>query len=156
MKGSNFAMAVRKVALVAAPLLDAHVAMAGDHLATPPNERWTTECGTCHIAYPPKLLTAPAWRRIMSGLEKHFGSDASMDAQTAAAIGTYLEHNAGAGRRAADNLRITEGAWFQHKHDEVPAAVWKNPAVKTAANCGACHTAADRGDFRKRNIRIPR
>jgi diheme cytochrome c len=119
-------------------------------------ERWTSECGSCHLAYPPRLLAAPAWRRIMSGLDKHFGTDASMDAKTAAEIATYLERSAGTGRRASDTLRITEGAWFQRKHDEVRDAIWKRPAVKSPANCGACHTDADRGEFRERNIRIPR
>ena len=53
-------------------------------------------------------------------------------------------------------LRITETGWFRHEHDEVPAGIWKRPAVKSAANCAACHTRADAGDFSERNIRIPR
>jgi len=59
-------------------------------------------------------------------------------------------------RAAPDNLRITQTAWFAHEHDEVPPIAWKQPAVKSAANCAACHTTAEDGDFRKRNIRIPR
>jgi mono/diheme cytochrome c family protein len=43
-----------------------------------------------------------------------------------------------------------------HEHDEVGPAAWKLPAVKSAANCAACHASAEQGDFRKRNIRIPR
>ena len=42
------------------------------------------------------------------------------------------------------------------EHDEVPAATWKLPAVKSAANCAACHTQADQGDFNEHNVRIPR
>jgi hypothetical protein len=38
----------------------------------------------------------------------------------------------------------------------VATGVWSRPAVKNAANCAACHTAAEQGDFRERNIRIPR
>ena len=28
--------------------------------------------------------------------------------------------------------------------------------VKTPANCGACHTTAERGDFSERGVRVPR
>lgn len=137
----------------------AHEAMAESKTFTATNPKWKAECGSCHIAYPPQLLPSPAWRRIMAGLDKHFGTDAGLDAGTAAEIGVFLEQNAASGKRAragGDTLRITETAWFRREHDEIPAATWKHPGVKTAANCTACHTAAERGDFSERNIRIPR
>jgi nitrate/TMAO reductase-like tetraheme cytochrome c subunit len=123
------------------------------------NKTWAAECGSCHLAYPPNLLSASAWRRMMSGLDQHFGADASVDARAAAEIGAFLERNAGQARtRGSDSgtLRITETRWFAHKHDEIPAAAWKSPQVKTAANCGACHTGAERGDFDEDAVRIPR
>jgi hypothetical protein len=136
--------------------LAAHATFAASDV-TSGEPLWKNECSTCHIAYPPKLLAAPAWRGIMTGLEKHFGTDASVDAPTVAAIRAYLEQYAGKeGRASAVTLRITDTPWFRREHDEVSAAVWKKPAVKSASNCGACHTAADRGDFRERNVRIPK
>lgn len=147
------------IGLLAGMGLIAHDAMADGNLAAPPNERWRAECGSCHIAYPPQLLPAQSWRRIMSELDKHFGTDASVDTTAAAEISAYLERYSGSARRTAlspDNLRITETLWFVHEHDEVPSAVWRLPAVKSAANCAACHTTAEQGDFRERNIRIPR
>lgn len=134
-------------------------AMAGSSAFTATHPKWKAECGTCHIAYPPPLLPASSWRRIMSGLDKHFGTDAGLDARTAAEIGVFLEQNAASGKRALaapDTLRITETAWFQREHRKVPEAIWKHPAVKTLANCVACHTAAEQGDYRERNIRMPR
>ena len=122
-----------------------------------PQEQWKTECASCHIAYPAKQLPAPAWRRLMSGLDKHFGTDASLDAAAVASITVYLEQHAGRERRGErETLRITETAWFAREHDEVPRPLWKSPAVKNAANCAACHTQAESGDFRERNIRLPR
>jgi hypothetical protein len=147
------------IGLLASTVLIAHEAMAGGKLATPPNERWKAECGSCHIAYPPQLLPGEAWHQIMSQLDKHFGTDASLDPAAAGEISAYLERYSGSTRRAqpaTGSLRITESAWFVHEHDEVPPATWKHPAVKSAANCAACHTTAEQGDFRERNIRIPR
>jgi diheme cytochrome c len=134
-------------------------AAAEGRLDAPANERWKTECGSCHIAYPPGLLPAQSWSRLMSGLERHFGTDAGVDPAAAAEIGAYLERYSASGKRArgaAGSLRITESAWFLREHDELSPAVWRRPAVKSAANCAACHTAAEQGDFRERSIRIPR
>ena len=145
--------------LLAGTGLFAHEAMGEAKLAAPPNERWRAECGSCHIAYSPQLLPAPSWRRIMSQLGQHFGTDATVDAAAAAEIGAYLERYSGSARRTTlspDSLRITETRWFLHEHAEVPAAVWKLPAVKSPVNCTACHMNAEQGDFRERNIRIPR
>lgn len=145
--------------LLAGMALIAHEATAGGKLAVPANDRYKSECGSCHIAYPPQLLPAQSWKQMMAQLERHFGSDASLDPAAAAEIGAFLELHSGYKRRLqgpANSLRITETAWFRHEHDEVPRAAWSRPAVKSAANCSACHTGAEQGDFRERNIRIPR
>jgi cytochrome c553 len=133
-------------------------ALADSNRYSASNSTWKAECGSCHLAYPPNLLPAPAWRRLMGGLDKHFGSDASIDTRSASEIGAFLENNAGQGKRGSDSgtLRISETPWFRRKHDEVPASAWKNPKVRTAANCTACHAGAERGDFDEHAVRIPR
>lgn len=124
------------------------------------NTAYQQECSACHLAYPPQLLSASSWRAVMNGLPRHFGSDASLEPAVHADILRYLEANAGrsdssvAGR---PQLRITETRWFVHEHsDELPRDIWKQPAVKSAANCAACHTAADKGDFSERTLRLPK
>jgi hypothetical protein len=118
---------------------------------------YLSECGGCHLAYPPQLLSAQSWSRLMAGLSRHFGSDASVDAATAATIGAYLQANAGSPRKFGAAVdRISATRWFAHEHDEVPAAVWASPAVGSAANCGACHAGAERGDYSERTVRLPR
>ena len=114
------------------------------------NATWKAECGTCHLAYPPKLLPAPAWRRVMAGLERHFGTDASIDARAAAEISAFLETHAGRDRHAEagqETMRITESAWFKRQHGELIPTVWSHRLVKSPVNCGACHAGAERGDF---------
>jgi mono/diheme cytochrome c family protein len=117
------------------------------------------ECGACHVAYPPGLLGAASWQRLMANLPRHFGSDASLDAATATPIGRWLQANAGSGRRVSEappEDRITRGAWFQREHREVASATWKSNAVRSASNCAACHTQAEQGSYRERDIRVPR
>lgn len=121
--------------------------------------KYQEECSACHVAYPPGLLPAAAWQRVVKGLPRHYGTDASLDPATVKELSAWLSANAGSTRRAGampPEDRITRTAWFIRKHDEVTAATWKLPAVKSAANCTACHTRADQGDFNERDIRIPR
>ncbi|MDP1634265.1 MAG: diheme cytochrome c [Gallionellaceae bacterium] len=123
------------------------------------NAAWQAECGECHVAFPPRLLPAASWRAMMSGLDKHFGTDASLETPLAQEIGAFLERNASTRRQdplVRPQLRISETRWFVREHDEVPQQVWKNPLVKSPANCAACHTQAESGDYRERNIRMPK
>jgi hypothetical protein len=121
------------------------------------NRLYRDECGSCHVAYPPPLLPKASWRAIMAGLDKHFGADATVDASAAQEIQAYLEANAGRQRiLGKPPLRITETPWFRDEHDEVPASAWKSHAVKSAANCGACHTQAENGDYSEGTLRVPR
>lgn len=101
------------------------------------------ECGECHMAFQPGLLPAESWRKVMSGLAKHFGEDASLDADKAADIESYLV--AHAGRGDGTKLRITEQRWFLREHARITAATWAKPDIKTPSNCAACHPAADQG-----------
>jgi len=130
-----------------------------DHMPIATNKLWKTECGSCHVAYPPNLLPAASWRKIIRGLDEHFGTDASLTASETREVAAFLEKNAGRNRHDTSGrplLRITETRWFQHEHDEVSGRAWKNPKVKSAANCAACHTLAEDGNYSERYIKIPR
>jgi len=122
------------------------------------NVKWQQECSSCHIAYAPGLLPAESWRRVMAGLEKHFGTDASLTPTESTEITDFLVRN-GTSRWSggATPLRITETSGFlrEHRGDEVPAGAFKRASVKSAANCQACHSGAAKGDFNERGVRIP-
>lgn len=140
----------------------AHAALADDDRAAarvPPLPSYQQECSSCHLAYPPGMLPAASWRRLMAGLPKHFGTDASLDPATQKELASWLDAQAGTYKRVRAEPpedRITRSDWFIRKHDEVPAATWKRPAIKSASNCGACHTQADQGDFSESRVHIPR
>jgi len=140
-------------AVALALLVDA--AEAGDHRYPVDNAVYKAECGSCHVAYPPALLGAGTWREIMRGLDKHFGTDASLGDSAHAQVKAYLEAAAGASQREVPTLRISDASWFRREHRKIAAATWKSAAVKSPANCGACHRQADAGDFSERSLRVP-
>lgn len=127
--------------------------------AAPLLPKYRQECAACHVPYPPAMLPAASWQRLMNTLPNHYGTDASLDAPTLKELAGWLAANAGTGQRvggAPPQDRITRSAWFVRKHDELAAATWKLPAVKSPANCSACHPQADQGDFNEHRVRIPR
>lgn len=117
------------------------------------------ECGACHLAFQPQMLPKRSWEKIMTGLSDHFGEDASLDETSAKHIKTYLVDNAADGgwlngkflRGVKDNmtpLRITKMPyWVREHNEEVPNKVWSFPKVKSKANCKACHSRAERGNY---------
>jgi nitrate/TMAO reductase-like tetraheme cytochrome c subunit len=138
------------IALSSSALADSH------KLAVPANPQWQTECGSCHMAYPPQLLTAENWRQMMKGLDRHFGANATLDVKEGVEILAFLERYAARDQRySANTLRISDTAWFQRKHREVSMATWSHAKVKSRANCTACHVTAERGDWSEHSIRMP-
>lgn len=140
----------------------------GPSLPAVDHKAWRAECGSCHIAYHPALLPERSWRKLMAGLDSHFGENASLDAATSKEIETFLAANAAdrsdsrRGRKVAASipanstpLRISETPWFERKHDELRPEVWKRKEVGSAANCAACHKNADKGRFDENEISVP-
>jgi Dihaem cytochrome c len=127
-----------------------------------------TECGTCHMAYPPQLMPARSWQRVMGSLDSHFGDSARLDGATQAKIGDYLAKNAA---DKADNYesmsvmasihgsdtpeRITKVPYIEGLHAAVLDPVWQgNPRPKTLAQCSVCHYRAEQGDFFERRFKV--
>lgn len=119
---------------------------------------YKAECGSCHLPYPPALLAAGDWERTMKSLDRHFGSDATLDARQANEIRAFLDTHAGNPQRigsAGNPPRISQTTRFVRKHREIPARWWTDPRVKSAANCEACHRGAAVGNYGEHDIAIP-
>jgi hypothetical protein len=150
------------LALVAVAACAAPAARADAPARVPLLPKYAQECSACHIAYPPGLLPAASWQRLMANLPRHFGTDASLDEASVREIATWLNTQSGSYRKAQREAapppddRITRSQWFVREHREIAPETWKRPAVKSAANCAACHTRADQGDFNEHTVRIPR
>ncbi|TXT40821.1 MAG: diheme cytochrome c [Comamonadaceae bacterium] len=152
------------MAVLAASAMAAHAKYNGEDRGRPvmpsvTNAKMQAECSGCHMAYPPGLLPAASWKKIMGGLDKHFGTDASLSAADNKEITDYLvKYESNRWTSNAAPLRITDGEWFKAKHmgGEINASVWKRESVKSPGNCSACHQGAEKGDFNEHNIRIPK
>ena len=151
---------MKKTILIAASLLLAASTTFAAKMTMPTDApaSYEAECASCHMAYPPALLSEQSWKNVMSSLSKHFGTDASVDAKTQAEITSWLIMNAATRQKYSETApenRITKTSWFIRKHDEVRPDVWKRAGIKSPANCGACHIDAAKGVFSENNIRIP-
>jgi len=173
LRGIGVVAAVGVISLLAfslpSPSGEARGDGGGETLPRLTHKAWQQECASCHIAYAPAFLPKASWRRVMGGLDQHFGENASLDPVTQADILRFLEANAAdAGTSQMGNrvmrsmgakeapMRITETRWFVRKHDEVSRAVWSRKSVGSAANCAACHQQAEKGVFNEDAVRIPK
>ncbi|HEY0633911.1 MAG TPA: diheme cytochrome c [Gammaproteobacteria bacterium] len=127
------------------------------------NTRYAQECSACHFAYPPGLLTARSWRKLLAAtaLANHFGDNAELAEAARQEIEAYAVAKAAdrsnykrsrkiAAATPADSapLRITENSYIKHKHAHIPAElIAGNPQVGSLSNCNACHTGAAAGQF---------
>ena len=137
----------------------AHADSDGNRVPTLP--KYQQECAACHVAYPVGMLPAASWQRLMGSLNRHYGTDASLDEVSLREISVWLKSNAGTYKRVSEEPpqdRITQSTWFLRKHNEreISPAIWKRAALGSASNCAACHANAAQGNFNERDIRIPR
>jgi hypothetical protein len=160
---------IRTSALMFVALLCVNEAQAGEHRyaigdpaypAYPAYQAYQAECGSCHVAYPPALMSAAAWTAVFGRLDRHFGVDASLDpATTRRLLDVVTGHAARKGRNAAgagsDLPRISTSRWFLKEHREVTAEGTAHGAA-SMSDCRACHTQAARGDFSESTLRFVR
>lgn len=127
------------------------------------NQTVKTECGDCHMPFPPQTLPKASWEKIMSNLSNHFGEDASLDAGTTAEILDYHVQNASdvSNVRAAQKwrargvgIRLTEAPRFIKKHGNCAPEVWTHEKVQSKANCVACHASMNTTGSTDQNIRF--
>ncbi|CUU87943.1 DUF4405 domain-containing protein [Campylobacter hyointestinalis subsp. hyointestinalis] len=121
------------------------------------NAVFAKECGSCHMLYPPFLLPKKSWGIMMSGLENHFGTDASIDDDTNKNILNFLVANSAQTRgdktafnilkyaKNDQNIAITQNEYWIKKHRKIDEKVFLRKDVKSKANCVACHKEIENG-----------
>jgi hypothetical protein len=124
----------------------------------PPPPAYVSACGDCHLAFPARMLPAASWQALLAGLDRHFGSDASLSPAELLPVRAYLMGAARAARDtdpATPELRIIDTRWWQRQHHGIRAARWQHPSIASRSACDACHiNAATTGSFGR--VRVPR
>ena len=134
--------------------------------SSPLPEVYVKECGACHSVHHPSLAPVATWRKLMAGLDDHFGETATLAPEIVAGIEALLAGNAAerfdtaaANRLAAPSrsepLRITATDGWRQIHSGIAETVFMTKAVAGRANCGNCHGDALTGLFSRRAIRMP-
>ena len=133
------------------------------------NQLYIKECGSCHFPYQPGLLPSNAWNKMMTNLENHFNSDASLNEADLQTLTKYLNDNSAEKNmnykrssrivssllpgQVADSISTTP--YMVKKHREIRKDLITQPDVKGLFNCIACHKTADKGIYGERDIKIP-
>jgi hypothetical protein len=52
----------------------------GDRAAVVTNKTHRETCGACHLAYPPMLLPASSWKKIVTNMKQHNGQTVELEA----------------------------------------------------------------------------
>ena len=132
------------------------------------NQTYKTTCEGCHLAYPPQMLPAYSWKKILDQSDNHFGEQIPVDSKSKETIVKYLSEN-GADRSSCEKavkimkslkgetpLRITEVPYIRQKHRKIPPEVLNRKTIGSLSNCRACHKTAEQGFFDDHSVVIPR
>ena len=125
------------------------------------------ECGSCHTLYPPFLLPANSWKKLMANLENHFGDDASLEKDIKNSIESFLVKNsANTSTKEASvyilkdikdkNIAITDTSFWKERHAKIDKKIFDSQKVKSKSNCKACHKSIEKGLIEDREIKIPK
>ena len=111
------------------------------------------QCGDCHMVFPSRMLPSRSWAAILSKMDDHFGEDAAIPKKDLDVIRDFLTWHAADSPDATARerhflsallpnstpLRITAMPWWNQMHADFNFDGVKHSAVKSAANCLACH-----------------
>ena len=114
------------------------------------------QCGDCQMVFPSRMLPSRSWAAILSGMDDHFGEDAAIPNKDLEEIRNFLTSHAADSPGATPRerhflsallpnstpLRITAMPWWNQMHADFNFDGVKHSAVKSAANCLACHYGA--------------
>ena len=127
-----------------------------------------SECGDCHKTYPPYMLPAESWRKIMKTLDNHRGeeiTEANISKIQQESILEFLINNSAetTTRESAVKMMnslgelrpkaITKTPYWRETHKDIPRYIYKTKEIKDKSNCFACHKDFEYGNLDDMNIK---
>src|SRR3989338_9909941 len=89
----QFLVLITSITSASALLASGGIERGGGQMPPVNNVKWKAECSSCHMLYHPGLLPERSWNKMMAGLDKHFGENASLDPMTRDEITRFLVLN---------------------------------------------------------------
>jgi hypothetical protein len=123
---------------------------------------YTQQCNVCHFAYPPGMLPAASWKKLLDDMPQHFTGQVMINVDTQNEISQWLQTHAGTFALVDEEPpqnRITQSAWWKKIHlnnSKIPAAVWKKPTVAKGSSCVTCHQTAAKGEYNAKTVQVPK
>ena len=123
---------------------------------------YTQQCNVCHFAYPPGMLPAGSWKKLLDDMPQHFTGQVMINVDTQNEISQWLQANAGTFAPVAEEPpqnRITQSVWWKKIHlnnSKLPATVWKKPTVAKGSSCVTCHQTAAKGEYNAKTVQVPK
>lgn len=151
-----------KIWLVLACGLGSAWAQAQVSVPIPAFTPYTQQCNVCHFAYPPGMLPAASWKKLMDDMPQHFTGLVMINIDTQNDISQWLQTHAGTFAPVAEEPpqnRITQSLWWQKIHmnnSKLPAAMWKKPSVAKGSSCVTCHQNAAKGEYNAKAVLLPK
>ena len=112
----------------------------GGDLAPVTNATYREQCGGCHLAYPPGLLPADGWRRVMGELANHYGDDASLDAAASTEVVAYLTANGADGNSRIRSRAFAAAPPSRERYRRASPRPPTSSASTTRSPCAWCAT----------------
>ncbi len=123
---------------------------------------YTQQCSVCHLAYPPGLLPAGSWQKLLDDMPQHFTAQVMINVETQQEISQWLQAHAATFPPVAEEPpqhRITQSLWWKKIHlnnSQLPAALWKKPSVAKGSSCVTCHASAAKGEYNAKTVLVPK
>ncbi len=162
LQGDSLMKQTWKVLMVLACSLIGAGVQAQVNVPIPAFTPYTQQCNVCHLAYPPGMLPAASWKKMLDDMPQHFTAQVMVNIDTQNQISEWLQAHAGTFALVAEEPpqhRITQSAWWQKIHignSKLPAAVWKKPPVAKGSACVSCHHNAAQSEFNAKAVRVPK
>jgi len=135
------------------------------------NSAFYEKCGKCHKTYPPFMLPHDSWKRLMDGLENHFGeqiTESNITKSEQMSIKAYLlSHSAETSThkiafKTLESLgemrpiSMSKVPYWREAHQSIEKSTFKSLHVKDASNCFVCHPDFEYGILDNTRIHIPK